>query len=224
MSMANAHDGYDHSSDNRGVQARAFDLQPFADSTGAIATFNASGHTDIKGAFFQSLGINGRSCATCHAVDQAMSISPPQVRELFARSRGKDPLFAPVDGADCPNARPGDARARSLLLSHGLIRVALPLPAAAQFSVTVIHDPYGCAITKDVTTGQNVVSQYRRPLPTTNLRFLSTMMFDGRESPAASPLNSPATFAANLQVDLIHQAQSAITTHFQATGLARRGS
>jgi cytochrome c peroxidase len=41
-------------------------------------------------------------------------------------------------------------------------------------------------------------------------------MFDGRESPATSPLNSPQTFATNLQADLTHQALDAITTHFQA--------
>jgi cytochrome c peroxidase len=213
-----AHDG--EQNEGRGGDAKAFNMEPFQDPTGAVATFNATGHTNLKGAFFQPLGINGRSCATCHAVEQAMSISPPQIRELFAQTHGKDPLFAPVDGANCPNAQPGDARARSLLLSHGLIRVPLPLPTTAQFTVSVVHDPYGCAISKDATTGQTVVSQYRRPLPTTNLRFLSTMMFDGRESPASSPLNSPVTFAANLQADLTHQAQSAITVHFQAPGSA----
>lgn len=215
------HDG-DDDGDNRGRghSGGDFNLRPFPDPAGAIATFNAAGHTNLKGAFFQPLGINGRTCATCHAVEQAMSISPPQIRELFARTRGKDPLFAPVDGANCANAKTGDARSHSLLLSHGLIKVALPIPAGAQFSVSVVHDPYGCALTKDPATGQTMVAQYRRPLPTTNLRYLSTMMFDGRESPATSPLNSAASFAQNLETDLKHQAQSAITTHFQAPGTA----
>jgi cytochrome c peroxidase len=218
LATANAHDG--NQNESQGREAGAFNLEPFLDPTGAVATFDASGHTNLKGAFFQSLGVNGRSCATCHAVDQAMSISPPQIRERFAQTRGTDPLFAAIDGANCADAKPGDARARSLLLSHGLIRIPLPVPTNAQFSVSVVHDPYGCALTKDATTGQVVVSQYRRPLPTTNLRFLSTLMFDGRESPATSPLNNPATFAANLQADLTHQAQSAITVHFQAPGTA----
>jgi cytochrome c peroxidase len=39
-------------------------------------------------------------------------------------------------------------------------------------------------------------------------------MFDGRET--VQPLTSVPTFAANLQADLTHQAQSAITIHFQA--------
>jgi cytochrome c peroxidase len=197
-----------------------FNLRPFLDPTGAAATFNSSGHTNLKGAFFQPLGINGRTCATCHQVNQGMSISPPQIRELFVQTRGTDPLFAPVDGANCADAKPGDVRARSLLLSHGLIKVALPIPANAQYTITVVHDPYGCALTKDPTTGQTMVAQYRRPLPTTNLRYLSTIMFDGRESPASAPLNSIAAYQMNLKPDLKHQAQSAITTHFQAPGAA----
>ncbi len=70
-----------------------------------------------------------------------MSMSPPQIRERFVQTRGADPLFAAVDGANCSNARPGNAAARSLLLQHGLIRIPLTLPVGAQFTVTVVHDP-----------------------------------------------------------------------------------
>jgi cytochrome c peroxidase len=209
--------------DGSKAASSAFNLRPFPDSSGAVATFNANGHTNLKGAFFQSLGTNGRNCATCHVADQAMSISPPRIRERFAASHGKDPLFAAVDGANCVDAKTSDASAHSLLLSHGLIRIPLPVPINAQFTVTVVHDPYGCALLPDPKTGQLVVSQYRRPLPTTNLRYLSTMMFDGRESPGTSPLNNTATFAANLQADLTHQAQSAISGHFQADAAPTAG-
>jgi cytochrome c peroxidase len=202
--------------EGRESEPPAFNLEPFHDATGAVATFNSNGRTNPKGAFFQPLGINGRTCATCHAVDQAMSISPPQIKERFAQTHGKDPLFAAVDGANCEDGKASDPAAHSLLLSHGLIRIPMPVPVTAQFTVSVIHDPYGCALVPDPKTGQLVVSQYRRPLPTTNLRYLSTMMFDGRESPATSPLNNVATFATNLNADLTHQAQSAISTHFQA--------
>ena len=187
-----------------------------ADPTGAVQTLNANGRTNTKGAFFQSLGTNGRSCSTCHVADQAMSISPPQIRQRFAQTRGKDPLFAAFDGANCTNAKTADASAHSLLLSHGLIHVALPIPANAQFTVAVVHDPYGCALTADPTTGQMMLSTYRRPLPSTNLRFLSTMMWDGRESPASSSLGSKATFAANLLADLSQQAIDATLGHAQA--------
>jgi hypothetical protein len=191
-------------------------IQAFADPTGVIETVNANGPTNNSGSFFQSLGSNGRSCSTCHVASQAMSISPPQIRERFAQTRGADPLFAAIDGANCSNAGPADAAARSLLLQHGLIRIPLTLPANAQFTVSVVHDPYGCALAQDPGTLLPTVSEYRRPLPTTNLRFLSTMMFDGRESPATSPLNNSLTFAANLQADLTHQALDAVMIHGQA--------
>jgi cytochrome c peroxidase len=185
------------------------------DATGAIETFNVNGHTNTNGAFFQSLGTNGRSCSTCHVPDQAMSIAPPQIRQRFEQTRGRDPLFNAVDGANCGNAKTSSESAHSLLLSHGLIRIALAVPSNAQFTVTAVHDPYGCALVADPKTGQLTLSTYRRPLPSTNLRFLSTMMWDGRESPAASALNSEATFAANLNADLKQQAKDAVSIHAQ---------
>src|SRR5450432_3380914 len=193
-------------------------IQFSRDPAGAIATYNANGPTDTRGAFFQSLGINGRSCATCHAADQALSISPPQIRERFYASRGRDPLFAAVDGANCTNASAADPAAHSLLLKHGLIRVARVVPANAEFTLSVAHDPYGCALAVDPASGGLTASVYRRPLPTSNLRFLSVVMWDGRET--VQPLTTAATFVANLQTDLTHQAQSAITTHARATQLA----
>jgi hypothetical protein len=187
-----------------------------ADPSGALQTVNANGPTNTNGAFFQSLGTNGRSCSTCHVADQAMSMSPPQIRARFEQTRGRDPLFAAFDGANCPNGDTSDAAAHSLLLSHGLIRIPLTVPANAQFTVTVVHDPYGCAL----VAGPNglTLSTYRRPLPTTNLRFLSTIMFDGRESPAGATtaLGTVSTFPANLNRDLTQQATDATLIHAQA--------
>src|SRR5882757_10305458 len=127
------------------------------DATGAIETFNVNCHTNTKGAFFQSLGTNGRSCSTCHVPDQAMSIAPPQIRQRFEQTRGSDPLFNAVDGANCANAKTSSESAHSLLLSHGLIRIALAVPAGAQFTVTAVHDPYGCALVTD-STGRLILS------------------------------------------------------------------
>jgi hypothetical protein len=210
---AAAHDGDGDASHGKGRESSIF-----SDPTGALQTININGRTNPKGAFFQSLGSNGRSCATCHVADQGMSISPPQVRARFAQTHGGDPLFAPFDGTNCPNGKRSDAAAHSLLLTHGLIRVALPIPANAQFTVTVVHDPYGCALVADPVTGVLTLSTYRRPLPSTNLRFLSTMMWDGRESPASSALvGDMAAFQANLLKDLTQQAIDATMGHAQAT-------
>jgi cytochrome c peroxidase len=202
-----AHD----SSADQGDTAPIRNLQPFPNDSGVLATFNVNGRIDRKNAFFQSLGTNGRSCETCHRANEAFSITPPSIRERFERTKGRDPLFAPVDGANCANARRSDRKAHSLLLGHGLIRVAQPVPANAQFSISVIHDPYGCALVSDPKSGQLVASIYRRPLPTTNVSFLSTVMWDGRETLA--PLNNGATLLANLRTNLTHQIISATAIH-----------
>src|SRR5579859_8034652 len=157
-------------------------LAPFPDPTGAVATFNSSGDIDGSGAFFQSLGTNGRTCATCHRLDQAMSLSNRGVQSIYRQSHGNDPLFAAVDGANCPTDDIRQRSSHSLLLDRGLIRVGLPLPSTREFSISVVRDPYGCAIIHDPNTGAETISVYRRPLPTTILRFLSAVMFDGRET------------------------------------------
>jgi len=191
-----------------------FNLEPFLDSTGIIATYNLNGRIDTRNAFFQSLGTNGRSCATCHVPSQAMSISPPDVRRRYEATRGQDPLFVSMDGANCDSVKRSDRAGHSLLLQHGLIRVAITLPASLQFTITAVHDPYGCALATDPIQGTTTVSVYRRPLPATNLAFLSSVMWDGRETPAA--LASGDTFVANLQADLAAQATSAVLGHAQA--------
>ena len=209
MRAATAHDP-----DRPGGPVTIPDMWPYADPTGAVATHSVAGRIDTRGAFFQSLGTNGRTCASCHALDQAMSISPAQIQATFVRTNGRDPLFAPVDGANCPSVQAGDRNGHSLMLRYGLVRIAMALPANPQFTISVVHDPYGCALVTAAGTGQTTVSVYRRPLPTTNLGFLSAIMFDGRET--VVPLTSGTTFAANLLQDLTHQAQDAITVHFQA--------
>ena len=56
--------------------------------------------------------------------------------------------------------------------------------AGLQFQIIDVKDPYGC--NTDPTTGltgatAGIVSIYRRPLPSANLGFLNTIMWDGRE-------------------------------------------
>ncbi len=190
----------------------------FPNPTGYLATFSTTGSIEPKNPFFQSLGTNGRACITCHMPNDAWSVTPQHIQERFFATHGTDPIFRPVDGSVCPNAPgvnnlPPAPTAYSLLLSKGLIRISLAIPSNAQFTVKVISDPYGCAITTD-STGQQYLSMYRRPLPATNLGFLSTVMFDGRET--IDPLNDPSTYQSNLTVDLEHQAMDAALTHAQA--------
>jgi hypothetical protein len=133
---------------------------------------------------------------------------------LYDATRGLDPLFASVDGANCSTVAPEDRAGHSLLLGSGLIRIAIAVPANAQFSISVVRDPYGCALQIDPETQVLTASVYRRPLPAANLSFVSAVMFDGRET--INPLSSAATFDANLRADLIHQATDATLGHAQA--------
>jgi cytochrome c peroxidase len=174
------------------------------DPSGAIASVQPNGPTITSGSpFFQNLGSNGRTCFTCHQPQDAWTISAEHAQERF-KADPDDPLFRLVDGATCPSADVStpDAKreAYSLLLAKGLIRIGLPMPAspALQFEIIDIADPYGC--NTNPTTGltspwTGTVSVYRRPLPTTNLGFLSTIMWDGRE---------PDLFSQAVDATLIH--------------------
>ena len=193
-------------------------LAPFANATGVLATYNtANGPIDLTGPFFQSLGTNGRSCASCHRPAQGMGISADEVKARFEFTQGRDPIFRTNDGSNCDHdidtsTLAGRRKAYSLLINRGLIRIPLAVPANAEFVVAGVLNPYGCA---DPAT----LSVYRRPLPTTNLRFLSTIMWDGRESSLQTGtqkityLTNPTDLLANLA----HQSVSATNGHAQAS-------
>jgi hypothetical protein len=190
-------------------------LQPYTTPTGTVSTYTSAGSVDPNGIFFQSLGTNARSCGSCHQLSQGMSITTSSIQALFSSSNGTDPLFLAVDGANCPTAATGDSAGHSLILNNGLIRIAEGLPATAQFKITVVQDPYGCAVTTNASTGQPMYSVYRRPLPAASLTFLSNVMWDTRDTIA--PLNAAATFSANLNTDLSAQAANAVATHEQGS-------
>ena len=92
-------------------------------------------------AFFQSLGTNGRSCGTCHLASDGFGLGVTSIREKFAATHGNDPLFAAIDGANCPNWHFHDRASHSLLLKSGLIRIFLPVPANAQYQIQAERDP-----------------------------------------------------------------------------------
>jgi len=159
-------------------------------------------------AFYQSLGSNGRSCGSCHLPDQAMSVTPAGATAIFDATDGTDPLFRPVDGAVSPLADVSTVTARrtayAMLLTKGLIRVGLPIPANADFDLISVNDPYGYASAAEL-------SLFRRPLPAANLRFLSTVMWDGREGTAMG-----TDAATLLRLALGTQALDATFGHAQA--------
>jgi cytochrome c peroxidase len=180
------------------------------DPKGAIASFQPNGATiTSNNAFFKDMGTNGRTCFTCHQPQSGWSITPGDVAERFEKSAGTDPIFRLVDGATCPSDDVSTLRARrrayKLLTEKALIRIGLALPAVGtEFEVVKVDDPYRCSNNPAIGTS-GIFSMYRRPLPSTNLSFLSTVMWDGRES----TLNG-------LDADLTSQARDATLGHAQA--------
>jgi cytochrome c peroxidase len=177
-------------------------MTPFHDPSGEIATFTSTGTINMGSAFFQNLGTNGRTCATCHQQSDGWSVSAAHIRDRFMATLGSDPIFRPVDGAVCPTADVSSlkakAKAYSLLMDKGLIRVSLKVPDNAEFSLAGVDDPYHCA-----TAGN--LSLYRRPAPSANLAFLSAVMWDGRETVKGQSISA----------DLLTQAADATMGHAQ---------
>jgi hypothetical protein len=99
----------------------------YDDAVGKVGLLNADGAVDTKGhPFFEPIGSNGRACVTCHQPANAMSSSAAAIRARWEATQGKDPLFAAVDGSNCPSAPQALESSHSLLLRHGLFRIFLP--------------------------------------------------------------------------------------------------
>jgi hypothetical protein len=148
--------------------------------SGVLRTITLDGTAlDFSNPFFQSLGTNGRSCVSCHVPSTGWTISPAEVRHRFHETRGLAPIFRTNDGSDSPAADVSTVEARrrafSMLLTRGLIPIGLPIPANAEFTLVGVDDPYGYASASEL-------SLFRRLIPSTNLRFLTAVMWDGRES------------------------------------------
>ena len=193
-------------------------LTPQPNGSGSALTISSTGTIDRTNPFFQPFG-NGRACASCHQEGSGWSVSPASIAARFTQSQGNDPIFRTNDGSNSPNAPVATLEqkrvAYSMLLRRGVIRVGLPMPANAEFSLIRVEDPYGFASAREL-------SMFRRPLPTANLRLSNTVMWDGRET-AIDPRSTicilsrgPQTCFATLDFDLGQQANNATRGHAQA--------
>ena len=189
----------------------------FPNPTGRAATFSTTGKIALDGPFFQSLGSNGRSCGSCHQPGEGWTVTPLKIRERFEATEGLDPIFRTNDGSNSPIADVStvDARRRaySMLLDKGLIRVGIGIPADAEFELIAVEDPYGYASAAEL-------SLFRRVLPSTNLKFLSTVMWDGRETlkdaTSQDCILATTNCFASMHFDLAHQSNEATIGHAQA--------
>jgi hypothetical protein len=187
---------------------------PVLNEAGYSTTVSSAGKIDLSNEFFQDLGSNGRRCVTCHLPTAGWGITPEQTQEVFWATRGGafddglglGAIFRLNDGANRPDADVSTfekrKKAYSMLLNHGVIRVGLGIPTGAEFDLADVDDPYGYASAAEL-------SLFRRPLPSTNLKFLTTVMWDGRE-----------TFAGQtIHFDLSDQANGATQGHAQGEAL-----
>ena len=208
----------------------------FNNANGAARTVTVNGATiDENNPFFRSLGTNGRACVNCHQPSAAMTITPPQVQAVFNATQGLDPLFRLNDGSNGPNAQVATLAQRqaaySLVLSKGLIRIGLPLPANRDFDVKVVLNPYESAganppqNTTIAPTATPELSFYRRPLLSANTRFIAAVMWDGREATVpAVPANprdvddsgiQASQADAPVRINMLTQSNNATRGHAQ---------
>ncbi|HMH52050.1 MAG TPA: hypothetical protein VK548_17575 [Candidatus Acidoferrum sp.] len=178
---------------------------PIADvpsETGVTRIFSSAGPINLPHPFAQDFGTNGRMCVVCHMPTDGMSVTPANLRARFDATNGFDPIFRTNDGSNSPNADVSTLAARrsaySMLLSRGVIRIELAPPAGAEFIVQAVEDPYGYA-------NPTRLSLFRRPLPVTNLAFITSVMWDGRE-----------TTVGGVRFDLLRQANDATLGHAEA--------
>jgi len=185
------------------------------DAGGATGTYQPGGPTTTAGNGFFSTAItnNGRTCFTCHQPQNGWALSPPEIVAQFRRTAGRAALFQPIDAADCPTssgatARPLDRRfiaARSQLFHRGNFRISMNAPnplgpqdstymtfdgnTSPEWVLVSVYDPFECQLDPEHGLPSNLLSVYRRPLPSANVAFLRQggdpqkfdIMWDARE-------------------------------------------
>ena len=154
--------------------------RPFRNPGGKSATFSTQGSVDLTGEYFQAQGTNGRSCSTCHIPQEAWSINPGTIQDLFDETDGTHPIFNLLD-ADNPETAnlttvEGRLDAFSMLLSRGVFRRGgVPRPNS-EWELIAAEDPNGFA-------HLNRLVHWRRAMPTINFALGSaTINWDGGNS------------------------------------------
>lgn len=215
--------------------ARVGQSETFWNPSGRLGTFLATGAVATAGhAFFQPLGTNGRSCATCHQPPSALGLSLRNIRSRYLATEGKDPLFAAIDGANCPTAvtspspssggagsrHPGK-RAFSLLVNRGTIRMSLPWPPRnadgsakpVEFTLEIRpgDDAPGCNLDPTWGLPSGRVSVYRRPPSVAQMNF-KTLRPSG-----SGPILAGSLMWDGRKPSLERQAIDATRDHAEAT-------
>ena len=103
-SAAQAPDAWWSAGDGRVLPATVSYENPY----GRLTILNTVGRLDTKGhPFFEPIGANGRACVTCHQPADGMSLSVETIQRRWLATSGRDPLFAAIDGKNCPESAAG---------------------------------------------------------------------------------------------------------------------
>ena len=187
--------------------------------------------------FFEPIGTNGRACVSCHQPADGMGLSLQSIRERWEQTGGRDPIFAAIDGSNCPSLPQDDAASHSLLLERGLFRIFLPWPPAnprgqgtiePEFTIEVVRDPGGCNLDPQygLFSDHPMISVYRRPRVVANMPYVVHRRFGvgpfvGKTGePALRDPDTGEPVNMNLMADareptLATQAVEASITHLQ---------
>ncbi len=149
---------------------------PHPNPGGKAATFSTQGSVDLTGEFFQAQGTNGRSCASCHIAEDAWSINPGTLQDLFDETGGTHPVFNLLD-ANNPTMDVSTPAARlaaySMLLSRGVFRRGGAPRPNSEWELIAVEDPHGFA-------NLNRLVHWRRVMSTINFKQGSlTINWDG---------------------------------------------
>jgi len=142
---------------------------------GVGSSLHTSGAIDTTNPFFQALGTNPRSCATCHSSAAGWTTSSLMNTGLLLFTQGQAPLFNLVDEGNRPDADISTFSARvntfkATLVERGLTRFTRKVSPTAEFSLIAVDDPYGWSTL-------TAYSGFRRPTATANESKTSTIQW-----------------------------------------------
>lgn len=206
----------------------------YPNTNGVLRTVLTGGPVQTNGhPFFEPIGTNGRACVSCHQPADAMSLSVSTIRERWEVTGGSDPIFAAIDGSNCPTLPQGDAASHSMLLTRGLFRIERPWPVTEfngrpvtpDFTIEVVRDPQGCN-SGEYGPENGRISVYRRPRPLANMKYLLAVGFayDPKQGlalprdPDDGSYLSGNLMADNRAANLRLQMEDAARSHLQMMG------
>ncbi|MBC2669822.1 hypothetical protein ACFOON_00395 [Novosphingobium piscinae] len=207
----------------------------YPNAHGVMRTLLSGGPLPTRGhPFFEPIGTNGRACVTCHQPADGMSLAASTAAARWELTGGRDPLFAAIDGSNCPTLPQGERASHSLLLERGLFRIQRPWPVrewqgrpvTPDFTLEVVRDPNGCNSGPRYGPAAGNVSVYRRPRPVSNFKYLLAVGFayDPKQGialprdPRSGQMQSGNLMADNRAGSLFEQMADAATSHLQLMG------